>query len=313
METYDLAIIGAGGSGLAGAMYAARLGMKTIVFGATHGSELPVGGVITTTHLVENYPGFKEISGVQLARNLEAHARAYNEVTIKQEEVTHIAKNDVFTFETARGTYKAKTLLFATGTEWKKLDVPGSEEYANRGVHYCALCDAPLYKGKVVGVVGGSDSAVKDALVLSEHAKKVYVLYRGEALRAEPINLERLEKKMNVEVLYKTNVLKISGEQFVTSVELDTPYKNTKTLVLDGVFVAIGHVVLSGLAASLGVTLNEKKEIIIDHKTSETNIAGVFAAGDVTDKAFKQLITGVADACTAAFYAHDFLGKQNTK
>ena len=313
-EKYDLIVIGAGGSGLAGAMYAARLGLKTLVLGNMAGSEFPIGGVITTTDIVENYPGFKSITGQELGMKLAEHAKAYSEVTIKIEEALEIErKGDLFLVETRKGKYKGKTLLFATGTKWRKLDIPGSKEFERRGVNYCALCDGPLYTDKVVGVVGGSDSAIKDALVLARHAKKVYIIYRGEKVRAEPANIKKVEESGKIEIINNTNLTEIIGSEgdsgSVKEVSLDNPYKGDYALKLDAVFVAIGHEVLSDLAIKIGVEVDEKKEIKINHKTSETNIPGVFAAGDVTDKHFKQLITGVADACTAAHSAYEFISK----
>lgn len=310
MKHYDLGIIGAGGSGLAGAMYAARLGLNTIVFGASSGSELPIGGVITTTHSVENYPGFTDISGFALAKKLEAHARAYDLVTVRNEKVERVEKKGkAFRIKTNKATYALTTVLFATGTKWKELDVPGSKEFKNKGVHYCALCDAPLCKKKVVGVIGGSDTAIKDALLLAKHAKKVYIIYRGKTIHPEPINLKRVRNTKNIEIINNTNITKILGKAFVKRVVLDKAYKGKKELALDAVFVAIGHVVLSELAKPLGVKRNNKKEILINHKTAQTSVPGVFAAGDVTDKAFKQMITGVADACTAAYYASEYVSK----
>jgi len=307
-KKYDLIILGAGGTGLASGMYAARLGLKTLILGTTHGSELPVGGVITTTNVVENYPGFIKISGYALAKKLEEHARSYNLVTIKEEKVVDVQKkNQSFLVKTAKGGYTSKTLIFATGTKWKKLDIPGSKEFEKKGVNYCALCDAPLFKNKVVAIVGGSDVAVKDALVLAEHAKKVYIILRGEKLRAEPMNLKRLEEHPKTEIINKTNIAEIRGDKFVSSVILDKKYKGKNELKLDGVFIAVGHEILSELAKPLGVDLNEKNEIIINHKNSSTNVSGIFAAGDVTDKQFKQLITGVGDGCTAAHSAYEFI------
>ena len=204
-----------------------------------------------------------------------------------------------------------KTILFATGTKWKKLpeSVKGSREFENKGVNYCAICDGPLFRNKIVGVVGGSDSAAKDAMLLSEHAKKVYIIYRGEKIHPEPINMKRVEQNKKIEIINNTNVAEVKGEQIVKSVVLDRMYKGKKELELDGIFIAIGHIVLSDLAKPLGVKLNGKGEIIIDHKTSETNIEGVYAAGDVADKPFKQAITGVAEGCTAAYSAYEYITK----
>src|SRR3989344_5203905 len=193
-EEFDFVIIGAGVAGLAAGMYGARLGMKTLVLGATHGTELPIGGVITTTNVVENYPGFVKLSGFEIAKKLEEHARSYELVEIKNEKVISVKKiKNGFSVKTNKNEYEGKTILFATGTKWKKLpeNVKGNIEFENKGLSYCALCDGPLFKNKEIGVVGGSDSAAKDALLLAEHAKKVYIIYRGEEIHPEPINLER--------------------------------------------------------------------------------------------------------------------------
>ncbi|MEK6760829.1 MAG: FAD-dependent oxidoreductase [Nanoarchaeota archaeon] len=307
---YDFVIIGGGGTGLAAAMYSARMGMKTLMLGFTHGTELPVGGVITTTNIVENYPGFKKLTGQELAKKLEEHARSYDLVEIKNEKATDVKKTkDGFSIKTNKGEYYGKTILFATGTKWKKLDVPGSNEFENKGVSYCALCDGPLFKNKTIAVVGGSDSAAKDALLLAEHAKKVYIIYRGDEIHPEPINLERIKKNKKIEVINKTNVIEIKGGEFMESVVLDKPHNGKKELELQGIFIAIGHIALSDLAKKIGVKTDEKGEIILNHKTSETSVKGVFAAGDVTDKPFKQLITGVADGCTAAYSAYEHINK----
>ena len=312
-EKYDFIVLGGGGTGLAAAMYAARLEMKTLVLGHSHGTELPIGGVITTTHLVENYPGFIRLSGHELAKKLEEHAKSYPLVKLKEERAINIKKSGKeFIVKTNKNNYQGKTILFATGTRWRKLEgVKGSEEFANKGVSYCALCDGPLFRNKTVAVVGGSDSAAKDALLLAEYAKKVYMIYRGEQIHPEPINFDRIKKNKKIEVINKVNIKEIFGDKnMVKGVILDKSYKSSKELKLDGVFVAIGHVALSGLAKPLGVKLNKEGEIIIDHKTAETNVPGIYAAGDVTDKPFKQLITGVADGCTAAYSAYEHIKKE---
>ncbi len=310
VSEYDFIIIGAGVTGLAAAMYGARLGLKTLCFGATHGTEFPIGGVITTTNIVENYPGFIRLTGEELASKIKEHALSYDLVAIKEEKVENVEKKkDYFIIKTNKSGYKGKTLLFATGTKWKKLEIPGSKEFENRGIAYCALCDAVLYKNKIVALVGGSDSAAKDALVLAEHVKKVYIIYRGEQIHPEPINMKRILATKNIEIINETNIMEIKGDKFVKSIILDKPYHGSKELAVEGVFVAIGHIALSERAKLLGIKLNEKGEIIINHKTSATNIPGVYAAGDVADKPFKQAITGVAEGCTAAYSAFEYITK----
>ena len=312
MTKYDFIILGAGGTGLAAAMYSARLGLKTLCLGFSHGTEFPIGGVITTTNVVENYPGFIRLTGQELAKKIAEHAKSYDLVEIKEEKAVDVKKTTFgFSVKTNKNSYEGKTVLFATGTKWKKLpeNVKGNKEYENRGVSYCAICDGPLFRNKEIAVVGGSDSAAKDALLLSEHAKKVYIIYRGEEIHPEPINLGRIKKNKKIEIINNANVIEIKGNELMKSVVLDRAFKGKKELMIEGLFVAIGHIALSDLAKNLGVNLNKEGEIKINHMTSETNIPGIFAAGDVTDKQFKQLITGVADGCTAAYSAYEYISK----
>ncbi len=299
-------------------MYSGRLNLKTLVIGTNSANELPIGGVITLTEVVENYPGFIRLTGTELADNIRKHAESYELVTIKKEKAEKVdnieKRGKEFIVKTTKGEYKGKTVLFATGTKWRKLpeSVKGSKEFEGKGINYCALCDAFLYRNKTVALVGGSDSAAKDALVLAEHCKKVYIVYRGEKIHPEPVNLRRVEakeKEGKIEIINKTNITEIKGDNVVRSIILDREYNGSKELKLDGVFIAIGHISLSDLAKPLGVKLNEKGEIVIDHKTSETNIPGVYAAGDVADKPFKQAITGVAEGCTAAYSAFEHITK----
>ena len=174
MKAYDLIIIGAGVTGLASAMYAGRLNLKTLVIGTNSSNELPIGGVITLTEVVENYPGFIRLTGPELAENIRKHALDYKDkVEIKEDLVIDIKKHgDCFEVITKSGKkYLSKTILLATGTKWRKLSMKGALEYESRGVHYCALCDSGIFKNKVVAVIGGSDSAAKEALLLAEFAK----------------------------------------------------------------------------------------------------------------------------------------------
>jgi len=295
---YDMIVVGAGCAGLAGAMYAGRLGMKVLVLGEMR------GGTITTTDIVENYPGFLSIGGFELAQKLEEHAKAQPGVEIKDAKAAGIAKGSdgLFVVKSDSGEYAAKTVLYATGTEWKKLGVKGEAEFAAKGVHYCALCDAAFYKGKEVAVIGGADAAAKDALVLAKFASKVYMIYRGGKLRAEQANAKRILAEPKIEIIYNTNVLEIEGEKRVSGVLLDAPYNGNGKLALNGVFVAIGHVPLSGIAKEAGVALDEKGQVRIN-RNSETNVPGFFAAGDITDTRFKQAIVGVGEAVVAAYSA----------
>lgn len=304
-EIYHTIIIGGGPVGLGAGMYAGRLGLKTLVLTKV------VGGTIILTDVVENYPGFKRLTGQELTDKLKEHALDYEMVEIKEEEVADVKKEkDLFKITTENGSYKSKTVIFATGTKHRELNVPGVQEFANKGVHYCALCDSPIFKDKIVAVIGGSDSAAKEALVLSRFAKKVYMIYRGEKIHPEPINLERVNNTKNIEIINLTNVTEVKGNKFVTSVMLDKPYKGSKELKLDGIFISIGLIPLSDLAKKIGVKTNEKGEIVINRK-AETNVKGVFAAGDVVDTEFKQAITGVGEGVTAAYGAYKYCESEN--
>ncbi len=297
---YDTIIIGGGISALGAAVYCGRFQLKTLVLGEK------VGGTIILTDDIANYPGFKKISGMDLFEKIKDHAKDYNiEIVEKKAEKVEKYKT-YFKVSTNEKTYETKTIIFATGTEWRKLNVPGEKEFTNKGVHYCGLCDGPLYKNKIIAVVGGSDSAAKEALLLSKYGKKVYIIYRKQKIRAEPINLKRVETNKKIEIINNTNIKEIKGDKFVNKIILDKPYKGSKELNLDALFIEIGHIPISDLAKSINVKTNEKNEIIID-KDSKTNINGVYAAGDVTNSRFKQAITGVAEGVIAAYNVYQYI------
>lgn len=292
-------------SGLSAAMYGTRLGLKTLTL-----AEVP-GGLITTTHLVENWPGIKSISGPDLAMSLYEHA-VESGTEMKNEKAQKIEKLDdkdgftQFKVSTMSGEYTGKSILIATGTKHKKLGVPGEAEFENKGVSYCALCDGAFYKEKNVCIVGGGDSAAKEAIFLSEHVKKVYMIVRRDVLRAEPINAKRIEQNDKIEILYQTQIEEIKGTKGVEKVKFiegtEGKYSGQE-LEMDGVFMAIGHDAQTELAKDVGVELNERREIKINRRT-ETNVKGIFAAGDCCDTEFKQAITGSAEGVTASYYAY---------
>jgi len=307
VEEYDVAIIGGGVAGFGAAMYAGRFELKTVLFSETR------GGTIILTDLVENYPGFEKLTGFDLADKIMKHAIKFG-VEVKDERVESLGKekDGKFVLKTRDKEFSAKAVILATGTKWRKLGVPGEEKYANKGVHYCALCDGAFYKGKVIGVVGGGDSAVKEALLLSTFGTKVYMMARGEKLKAEPVNMKRLEKNGKIEVLTKVNVKEVAGKEKVTHVVLDREVNGSKELKLDGLFVEIGHLPLSELAKGIDVELNKKGEIIVNRE-GKTNVPGVFAAGDVVDTKFKQAITGVSEGVTAAYSAYQYVESKGEK
>jgi thioredoxin reductase (NADPH) len=298
--TKDLIIIGSGCAGLAAAIYAQRFDLKTLVIG-----ELP-GGTITKTHLVENYPGFTHLSGFELANEILKHAKNLNtEILLgKVTKVTKIKSN--FKVSTIDQSFETRSLILATGTKHRRLNVPGEKKFENKGVSFCATCDAPFFREKTVAVIGGSDSAVKESLILAEHAAKIFLIYRGVKLKAEPINLHQLKKKSKIELVFKSEIAEIVGNERVEKIVL----QSGKEIKLDGIFVEIGRIPQTELARDLGVTLDERGEIKIN-RDSKTSLTGVFAAGDCTDSSWKQAITGVAEGAKAAHSAFEFLNSFN--
>lgn len=299
-KTYDLIVLGGGPTAIGCAIYAARFALNVLIVGKTF------GGLIATTHLVENYPGITSTSGQGLMDMFKEHMNSLS-IPYISDEIRSIEKaDDHFILHSFFQKFKAYSVCIATGSERKKLGIPGEDEFAGRGVSYCATCDGPFYKDKVVIVVGGSDSAAKEALFLSQNVKKVYIVYRGEEIRAEPINKKRVYENEKIEIIYKTNIVEIKGDTSVKSVIFD----NGKEFDIDGVFIEVGSIPNSDLAKRISVKTNEKDEIIINRK-SETNIPGIFAAGDVADAPFKQAITGVAEGVIAAFSAFDYVKEMN--
>ena len=219
-------------------------------------------------------------------------------------------ESDCFIIKTEKSSYHSKTIIFATGAKWRELPMKGAEEFKSKGVHYCSLCDGALYKDKIITIIGGSDTAAKEAILLAQHGKKVYIIYRKDKVRAEPINLKLIEKNKKIEIINNTNVLEILGDKFVNKVILDNEFNGSKELKVDAVFGAIGHTPLSDLAVKLDVKINKKNEIMVDRQ-SKTNVKGIFAAGDVIDSGFKQAITGVGEGVVAAHSAYTYVMENN--
>jgi len=295
-KVWDLIILGLGPTGLGCAIYAARFDIDVLVIGKTY------GGLITITHIVENYPGITSVSGSELMEMFRDHINSLN-IPYITDEIRDIQKEkDIFVLSSFFQKFRAKTLCFATGSERRKLEIPGEVQYSGKGVSYCATCDGAFFKDKKVAVIGGSDSAAKEALFLSKHASKVYIIYRKDEIRAEPINKQRVFDTDNIEIIYNTNIVEIKGDENVHSVIFD----KGEEFEVEGVFIEIGSIPNSELAKKIGVETNQKQEIIIDRK-SQTNIPGVFAAGDVGDAPFKQAVTGVSEGVIAAYSTFDYL------
>ncbi len=295
-KKYDLIVLGGGPSAIGCAIYAARFAMDVLVIGKVF------GGLIATTDVVENYPAITSISGSGLMEMFKEHMQSLN-IPYISDEIMSIEKiNDHFILHSFFQKFKTHSICIATGSERKKLGIPGEEQFAGRGVSYCATCDGPFYKDKRVCVIGGSDSAAKEALFLAQNTKKVYIIYRREEIRAEPINKKRVYENEKIEIINNTNIVEIKGDTTVKSVIFD----NGEEFEIDGVFIEIGAIPNSNIAKRIGVKIDDKGEILINRK-SETNIPGIFAAGDVADAPFKQAITGVSEGVIAAYSAFDYV------
>ena len=300
---YDVIIIGAGPAGYTAAMYAARFELKTLIIANVD------GGTLTQTHLIENWPGVKSATGYDLSMSIADHAKSMGTETVSAIATKVCKDGDLYKIETDdKKEFNSKTVVICTGTEHRKLGLESEKKLTNKGVSYCATCDGAFFKDEVVCIIGGSDSAIKESLLLSEYAKKVYVIYRGENIRPEPINRKRMQNKDNIELITKANVVEILGEKEVDGVVLDTGQK----IDLKAVFIAIGGTPQSSLVKDLSVNLNEKNEIIIN-KYAQTNVGGLFAAGDVTDSHFKQAIVSASEGSNAANSAFEYIKSKNFK
>jgi thioredoxin-disulfide reductase len=300
MSEYDIIIVGGGIVAFASAIYAGRLHLSTLIIGEQ------LGGTIVLADKVENYPGFASISGQDLFDSVRKHAEGYGP-TIREEKVDKVEKkSDRFIVTSGAEAYSAKTVLISTGTEWRKLNIPGEKQFTGNGVHYCALCDGYIYQDKMVAVIGGSDSAASEALLLADTASKVYLLHRADGLSAEPVMEERLRENKKIELIAHSKIIEIKGKETVDHLIFEDSSGTNRELALDAVFIDVGHVPTSALCQGLGVKLNDKQQIIVDAE-SKTNIPGVFAAGDVTNTRTKQSITGVAQGVSAVYSAYQYL------
>jgi len=303
MESWDLIIIGAGASGLAAGIYGARSGLKTLIL-----EEKMAGGTTVDAPLVENYPGFQSISGIELAQKMAAQCKSTGVTIHEFEKVLSLdLRGEKKLIKTNKRTYEAKAVIITSGSYYREINVPGEKDFRGRGVSYCGICDGPFFKGKRVLVVGGGNSAVITALYIAELASEVKVAHRRDVFRAEEALVKALKEKANVEILWNTEVKEIKGEKLVNKAIISNKKTGeTKELLVDGVFVQIGEAPNSQLAKEAGVEVDEDGYIVVDIR-QRTNIAGVHAAGDVTNHPVKQIGTAVGQGITAALEAYGYI------
>ena len=304
---YDLIIVGAGAAGLSASIYASRYKLSHLLIGQVPGGQ----GMLASK--VENYPGFISIKGSELMQKMIDQAQNSG-VKILIKQIDRLVKADNYFEVGAEGEkFQAKTLILAMGASYRHLGLEGEEKFIGRGVSYCSTCDAPFFKDKTVAVVGGGDSALSGAVHLSSFASKVYLIHRRDEFRAEPVWIEQIKQNPKIEQILSTQITQILGEEKVTGVRLDKPYKEQIDLSVDGVFVEIGQVPASNLAAEIGVKTDEQG-YIITNPAMETNVKGVFAAGDLSvvpgEVPLRQFITSAADGARAAAGVYSFLHKK---
>ena len=298
---YDVAIIGAGPAGMTAAVYASRGNLKTVMIERG----IP-GGQMANTEEIENYPGFDHILGPDLSSKMFAHAKKFG-AEYKYGNVQGIEDGgQVKIIDIGNEKVKAKTVIIASGAEYRKLGIPGEQPFSGKGVSYCAVCDGAFFKGKELIVVGGGDSAVEEGIYLTRFAKKVTIVHRRDTFRAQKIIQNRAFQNEKIAYVWDTEVQEILGDTKVTSVMVKNNQTNAKEkMTCDGVFVYIGMNPLTKPFASLGI-LNEEGYIMTNDRM-ETTVSGVFAAGDVRHKELRQVVTATGDGSIAAQMAQAYL------
>lgn len=297
---YDLIIVGGGAAALSAAIYSSRYKLSTLIIAKEF------GGTANYGHKIENYPGVNNISGINLMKKFKEHAENFGTKTINDDVTDIEKKKDFFEVKTTKKIYNSKTIILALGTQRRKLNVPGEDRYLGRGVSYCAICDAAFFKDKIVGVIGGGDSASKSAILITQYAKKVYMIFRKDKLTAEPALVDQINKNKKIDLIPKTNVLEIKGNKFVTGVSLDSK----KQLKLDGLFIEIGSIPNPSLIKKIGVSTDKNGYIKVKEDMS-TNILGVYAAGDITtgSNRLRQIVTAASEGSIAAYSIYNLLKK----
>jgi len=299
---YDLIIAGGGPAGLTAGLYAARARLRTLLV-----EKMAPGGQAATTFHIENYPGFAQgISGPDLAQAMEDQAKRFG-LEVTYGEVKGLGSREPFwELEVEDRKVSGKAVIVATGVEPRKLGIPGEETLRGRGVSYCATCDGPFFKDQDIGVIGGGDSAVEEALYLTRFARRVYLVHRRDALRAEKIIQERALENPKIEILWDTVVTRVVGDSGVEGLELqNVKTKGTQSLKVGGVFFYVGWLSNTGF---LKGTLNlDDHGYVLTDDTMATSAVGVFAAGDVRKKLLRQIATAVGDGAMAAFAAERYI------
>jgi len=299
---YDLIIIGGGPAGVTAGIYASRKKIKTLLITKNFGG-LMAGKSVT----IENYPGFEEISGSELIQRFEKHLKKQN-IDIENDSVEKVEKNnqEFSVLTEKKKQFQSKSVIVASGSEPRNLGLPEEKGFIGRGVSYCSTCDGPFFSNKNVAVAGGGNSGFETAISLTSYAKKIYILESGNEVKADEVLQDKAKQTGKIEVITGASIKKIQGERFVNSLVFEDQRKDLKTLEVQGLFVEIGWQPATSFLKGL-TELNEKKEIIIDFKNNQTNVPGLFAAGDSSSVLYKQIIVAAGEGAKAALSAHNYL------
>ena len=304
----DVIIIGSGPAGYTAGIYAARANMNPLIL-----TGMEPGGQLTTTTDVENFPGYPEaVTGPELMADLQKQAERFG-TEIKYEYVTEVTfgekEGDVHTVKSNNGTYQARSIIISTGATAKYLGLDDETKYAGSGVSACATCDGFFYRGKDVAVVGGGDTAAEEATYLAKLCNKVYLLVRKDEMRASKAMIQRVENTHNLEVLYNHELIGLEGNNVVEKAKIINNITNEeKELIVDGVFIAIGHKPNTELFQGK-LDMDETGYLITQDRSYKTNVPGVFAAGDVQDSVYRQAITAAGSGCAAALDAERYVAE----
>ncbi|MBU4331954.1 thioredoxin-disulfide reductase [Patescibacteria group bacterium] len=299
--TYDAIIVGAGAAGLTAGLYAARRNLKTLILSKD------IGGQTAVATEIENYPGVPdEPNGLLLMQKFRQQAESFGAV-IQSGEVKSIKpQNNVFIVKTHKTNHKTKTVILAFGLIPRKLGVPGEKKFTGKGVVYCATCDGPLFRNKIVAVAGGGNSGLDAADFLAGIAKQVYLIHRRDKFRAEAVLQKKIQRAKNVKIILNSAIKKINGKDKVESIIVaETKKGSSQEIKVDGVFVEIGYEAKTDWLEGL-IKLNEKNEIVTD-ENCQTNVPGIFAAGDVTDAPYKQIVISAGEGAKAALQAYGYI------
>ena len=299
---YDMVIIGGGPGGYTAALYAARAGLQVLLI-----EKLSAGGQMALTEQVDNYPGFPQgIDGFSLAESMQQQAERFGAQTAYAQVLKLDLQAQPKVLQTSEGTFYGRAVILATGASPRELGLPNEQELVGSGVHYCAACDGMFYKGKTVVVVGGGNSAVADALILSRLAEKVILVHRRDSLRAEKVYHKALEEADNLEFRWNSVVSEVLHEDKVTGIRLKNVSSGEESVIsCDGVFVSIGRSPNPELLK--GQVARDAHGYVSAGESCRTNIPGVFAVGDVRTKALRQIVTAAADGAVSVHYAEEYL------